>query len=80
MDDPLKPRAPGYGFGKDSRDNSLEKKKYTSPGPGQYQVKNYTGDEGKKLSFGGKYSEDHLLKESRNLPGPGAYNSLRTSL
>lgn len=33
IDDPLKPRAPGYGFGKGSRDNSLERK-YGSPGPG----------------------------------------------
>ena len=40
-----KDRAPAYGFGKDSRDNSQEKKKKSLPGPGAYESKTIIGNE-----------------------------------
>ena len=62
--------APKYGFGTGSRDNSQEKKKGI-PGPGQYSIQNCIGTEGKKQTFGRKFTEDRLIKDSRNMPGPG---------
>ena len=49
------------------------------PGPGSYDIKTLVGSEAQMKSFGIKYSEDRLLRDSRNLPGPGAYSSVRNS-
>jgi len=44
-------------------------------GPGAYEAKQYIGPEGSKKTMSMKF-EDDKLKNSRNIPGPGQYETV----
>jgi hypothetical protein len=58
--------------------DSKEKLNQTTPGPGQYSPRSNKF----KKSYGGYYmaGRSMLTEKGADVPGPGAYNTLRTSL
>jgi hypothetical protein len=72
--------APCYGIGTQKREDSLEKKKAV-PGPGTYENKTIIGKDGLSKTFGTKSDmNSSFAGPSRNVPGPGAYNTTLTNL
>ena len=66
--------APKFGFGTSSRNDANNK--LNGPGPGNYSMKNFTGDEMPKFSMGTLNSFDPVKKESKSKPGPGNYSPM----
>lgn len=48
-------------------------------GPGAYEIGSLIGSEGMKLTISPKIKDKHRERESRNIPGPGAYDVLATT-
>lgn len=69
----IKRNSPNYGFGTGSRDNSIDR--HATIGPGSYSAIDFIGKEGKKSTIAKRLNADFIEKESRNKPGPGAYNN-----
>lgn len=61
---------PKFSFGKELRGDN---RKNETPGPGQYQCRQYVGKEGPMISMSQKFGE--VQNESKYVPGPGQYNN-----
>jgi len=69
----IKYSAPKIGFGSETR-NSMDKLRHLTPGPGNYQLKNLIGYEGKKSSIHATINYSPERAENSYKPGPGNYN------
>lgn len=49
-----------------------------TPGPGNYEYKQFIGKEAPKITMSAKYGADK--SESRYVPGPGNYNQTSTNV
>lgn len=65
---------PKFSFGKEVRGTN---RRPMTPGPGQYQSKNYIGNEGPKITMSMRLGNEK--SESRYVPGPGQYNSTNSN-
>lgn len=65
--------APKYGFGTSQKEGIVDSKKLKNVGPGSYDLNQIMGTEGNKTSISPKLNDKLFEKESRNIPGPGAY-------
>lgn len=71
---------PKYGFGTSTRDESKDRSRTSlNVGPGSYENKTFVGFEGRKNSIAQRCVTDYLVKESRNKPGPGQYDTLNAT-
>ena len=61
---------PKFSFGKNKR-GYLEK--YDTPGPGDYELKKFFGNDGPKLSISSKLKYNIYEKAKKEVPGPGQY-------
>lgn len=75
----IKKSAPKFGFGTSKRDEHSESKMLKNVGPGAYDINTTIGNEGTKVSISPKFNDKQLERESRNIPGPGAYDVLSAS-
>lgn len=70
--------APEYRIGTAPRYQSNGSRSPENVGPGAYEPKKVIGEEGNKFSMSWKQNFD-LVKNSRNLPGPGQYDVNKAS-
>eukprot|EP00347_Sterkiella_histriomuscorum_P004831 403358922 len=79
-DSSLKKHIPQFAFGTGSRDNSGERMNNTLAGPGSYQQIYFIGNGGRQVTISSGNIKRSDLNESRNVPGPGQYETVSTAL